>query len=93
VLAGHNIINFDIPFILAEFDYVKKKISNVEMAMLDTMQESRWATWDGKSPTLGELCYAFDVDYDPTKAHSALADVRYNLACILKGIEAGVYKC
>lgn len=35
------------------------------------MENGRWATYDGKSPKLGELCFALGIEYDEGSAHAA----------------------
>lgn len=72
-LVGHNIITFDKPFLDQEFKRVG--VTPVDRPLFDTMEHARWATYNGKSPTLQELCFACGVLYDPTAAHKADYDV------------------
>lgn len=92
VIVGHNIVSFDCPLIVAEFARVGiTKLDRWPM-IVDTMLEGRWATADGKVPTLGELCWALDVPYDPALAHGALYDVSCNLECFLEGLRLGLFQ-
>lgn len=79
VLVGHNGIEFDFPFLDAEFKRAGLKLP--EVYQFDTMQEGRWACEDGKIPRLGELAYACGFDYDTEKAHSALYDTELMIDC------------
>ena len=80
IIVGHN-IGFDMKFIEAEL-----KRCGIQMPECYTIDTSvaRWATIDGKTPTLKDLCWACEVDYDPKKAHSALYDVEVVLECFNK---------
>lgn len=85
--AGHNIEEFDAPFLDQEFKacglFMPKK------PMLDSMKQGAWATPDGKIPNLGELCFATGVPYDPSKAHAADYDVLVNIEAIQRAINWG----
>jgi DNA polymerase III epsilon subunit-like protein len=61
-----------------------------QIPSLDTIQ-ARWATFNGKSPNLGELCFALGVHYDPDSAHGAAYDVSVTAACFLEGLRRGFY--
>jgi DNA polymerase-3 subunit epsilon len=89
LVVAHN-INFDVGFLYTEYSMIGKTIPNVEGFC--TMENARWATSKGKNPNLGELCYALEVDYDPTKAHAALYDVQKTAECLFAGIKRGGYK-
>ncbi|MEO9387183.1 MULTISPECIES: 3'-5' exonuclease [Chromobacterium] len=90
LIVAHNGLGFDMPF-------YNKEIISLGMAPLskekffDTMIASPWATFYGKSPNLGELCFALDVDYDPSKAHAAEYDVDCMMKCYFEGVRRGVY--
>lgn len=88
VFVAHN-VDFDAPFIGEELLRVGQPIPNVELFC--TMRNSRWATATGKNPKLAELCWALEVDYDPSQAHRAEYDVERTAACLWKGIDLGYY--
>lgn len=86
--------SFDRPFIRLEYERVLPAALPFldGQKWFDTMLEGRWATAWGKSPNLGELAWACDVDYDPTKAHAADYDVRVTAKCFFFGLRHGFYK-
>lgn len=89
-IVAHNGLGFDLPFLNKEL--IALGIAPVNKAlMFDTMLESPWATFFAKRPNLGELCFALDVEYDPTKAHAALYDVEVMMKCYFEGVRRGVY--
>lgn len=88
VLVAHN-FNFDGPFIAGEILRVGNVIPNIPSFC--TMENGRWATFDGKSPKLGELCFALGVHYDPSSAHSADYDTEVTAECLFKGIGRGFF--
>lgn len=89
LLIAHN-MGFDGPFIAAELMRVGVDVPNVHS--LCTMENGRWACPDGKSPRLGELCFALGVDYDTSKAHGAEYDVDVTMQCFFRGLERGFYQ-
>jgi len=91
IIVGHNLIGFDIPLLAHEMMRCGVKPTK-SPELFDTMLEGRWATPDGKMPTLGELCWALDVTYDPTEAHAAEYDVLKTLECFRRGVALGNYK-
>lgn len=72
-IVAHNGESFDMPFTNGELTRVG--LPEIKTPLVDTMLESRWATPMGKYPSLKELCFATEVDYDPEQAHGALYDV------------------
>lgn len=72
-MVAHNGASFDGPFLDQEL--VRNGFAPHGMPIIDTMTGARWATANGKSPTLGELCFACNVPYDPAQAHGAAYDV------------------
>lgn len=90
LLVAHNGAHFDFPFIGMELARVGVTVPNVEC--LDTMVEGRWATPFGKSPNLGELCFACGVPYDKSKAHAAEYDVSVMMECFFHAYGKGFYK-
>ncbi len=91
VVVAHNGISFDFPFILAELDRVGADLTNVPI-LFDTMTEARWATFSGKFPNLGELCFATGIDYDPKSGHAADYDVDVMMKAFLEGQRLGRFK-
>lgn len=93
LIVGHNIRKFDMPMLKAELDRAGFDTDSIGFPPLhDTMLEGRWATFDGKIPSLGEYCFALDVDYDPSAAHAALYDVDVNLQAFRSGWKLGHVK-
>ena len=89
LVVAHNMA-FDAPFIAAELNRCGAHLPSVET--LCTMEGGRWACFDGKSPKLGELCFALGVPYDPAKAHGAGYDVEVMMACFFKGLDRGFFE-
>jgi DNA polymerase-3 subunit epsilon len=89
LLVIHN-ASFDVPFIASELEACELEIPS-HLDVCCTMEGARWATADGKSPKLAELCYALSVEYDVTKAHSADYDVNVMMECWFKGRELGFF--
>lgn len=90
LLVAHNGETFDLPFINQELKRVGREI--VRVPMFDTMKQARWATADGKSPTLGQLCFALGIDYDAAKAHAASYDVKVMMAAFFQSLGWGWFK-
>lgn len=84
----HN-ARFDAPFLANEL--MRCNLSVPTVPVYDTMEESRWATFDGKVPTLGELCFACNVDYLPEEAHAADYDVKCMMACFFNAANEGFF--
>jgi DNA polymerase-3 subunit epsilon len=89
IIVAHNGDSFDLPFITHELVRVNLPIPNVKT--IDTCAGARWATPGGKLPTLEELCFATETDYDKTKAHAALYDVERMMECFFKAYKAGFF--
>lgn len=85
---AHN-ASFDVGFLCAEFERAKVEMPNVEV--LDTLQ-ANWATPHGKPPSLKELCFALNVEYDDSKAHAALYDTEVLAKCFFEGLKRGFFK-
>lgn len=90
VMVGHNGEDFDWPFLEREFKRVGLSIPS--KPLFDTMKEGRWATPDGKNPSLGELCWATGIEYDVSAAHAADYDVRVMLDAFERGHKLGFFK-
>lgn len=87
-LTFHN-RDFDFPFIEQELERVGIKPPLIETFC--TMENGRWACFDGKLPKLMELCFALNVPYDPALAHAADYDVDCTAQCYFKGLERGFF--
>ena len=85
--VAHNGLGFDVPFINAEF--VRVGLTKLSRPCIDTCVLGRFATPNGKVPTLGELCFAVGVEYDPEKAHAASYDVQVMTDCFFRAAEWG----
>lgn len=90
LLVGHNLIGFDAPFLAMEL-MAAKQVPPEHLKMADTI-DARWATPHGKLPNLGELCYALEIPYDPSAAHSAEYDIERTLLAYFRGLELGWFK-
>lgn len=90
LVIAHNGESFDFPLMVNELVRAGVSLKRFPTAF-DTMLQSRWATDNGKVPSLGELCYALDVPYDPALAHGAAYDVACMLACFRQGWRLGHY--
>jgi DNA polymerase-3 subunit epsilon len=89
LLVAHNMA-FDGPFIGNEIARIGAFVPNV--LAFCTMENARWACADGKSPKLGELCFALGVEYDTSKAHGAEYDVQVMMECFFRGLDRGFYE-
>jgi len=90
LIIAHNGNSFDLPFIAGELLRLGLDVPDVDH--FDTMIEGRWATGQGKPPSLEELCWACDEEYDHEKAHAADYDVTQMMACFWKGVDWGFFK-
>lgn len=88
VMVAHN-MGFDGPFIGAELLRMGLPLPNV--VPYCSMENGRWACFDGKFPKLGELAFALGVEYDPAKAHGAEYDVMQMMECFFRGLDRGFY--
>lgn len=88
LMVCHN-VEFDVPFLALELIRIGFKVPN--FTTFCTMQNGRTATSLGKLPNLGELCWAFGVDYDADSAHAADYDIDKTMQCFFKGIEKGYF--
>lgn len=92
-VVAHNGDEFDRPFMRMELERVKYPLSSIDKSVwFDTMLQSRWANTWGKVPSLRELCWACDVEYDPAKAHAAEYDVRKMMECFFFGARGGFFQ-
>lgn len=87
-IIAHN-LPFDAKFMAAEYTGAGAVLPQIPS--VDTMH-ARWATFNGKSPNLGELAFSLGVPYDPDSAHGAEYDVQICAACFLEGLRRGFYQ-
>lgn len=87
VFIAHN-ADFDAPFIGHELLRVGQPI-NPKMEVFCTLKNGYHVSALGKPPSLRELCWAYEVEYDPNKAHRAIYDVRAMMEAFVKGVYAG----
>lgn len=90
LIVAHNGDGFDIPFINQEMQRVGAP--SWSCPTFDTMVSGRHSTPNGKVPNLGELCFAYDIPYDPALAHAASYDVRRMMECFFKGVDQGFFQ-
>lgn len=90
IICFHNGIFFDWPYFKQEFESNGEELP--DLPIFDTMVEGTFATDLGKSPTLAELCWSLDVDYDPALAHSGDYDTAVLRDCFFNGLKYGWFK-
>lgn len=88
-LVIHN-AGFDSPFLEGEMRNAGLPIEH-RVPTFCTMENGRKLTFDGKLPSLKELCWALGVKYDPAAAHAADYDVHKMMECYKKGIKIGLF--
>lgn len=84
LLIAHNFA-FDGPFVATELMNSGYEVDSVQSFC--TMENARWATFDGKYPKLSELCFSLGVDYNHKAAHAASYDVDVMMQCFFKGLK------
>ncbi|WP_151708850.1 3'-5' exonuclease [Acinetobacter brisouii] len=89
LLVAHN-FGFDGPFIAGEI--ARLGLAVPQVPSFCTMENGRWATFDGKLPKLQELCFCLGVQYDTSAAHAADYDTEVMAECLFRGIDRGVFK-
>lgn len=89
IWLAHN-SEFDLRMLAAEF--VRLGLAMPTLTVLDSMTEGRWATPNGKNPSLSELCFSLGIPYDPALAHNALYDVEVMLKAWRAGWQRGFYQ-
>ena len=90
ILIGHNIEYFDWPMIQQEFEVNGLNIT--DMPLFDTMLEGTFATDLGKRPTLKELCWALDVEYNEKLAHKGDYDTLVMMQAFVNGVKFGWFE-
>ena len=90
LLVGHNGNGFDFPFIALEIMRIGMDLPNFEV--FDTMLEGRDSTGMGKVPSLQELCFAYDEEYDTSSAHAADYDTEQMMKCFFKACKWGQFR-
>lgn len=88
LLIAHN-MEFDGTFIGGELLRIGSPLPKTPTFC--TMENGRWACFNGKAPRLEELCFALGVEYDKGKAHAALYDVQVMAECYFKAVDRGFF--
>lgn len=91
LIVAHN-AEFDLPFLFNEVNNNIVGDVNWNADIFCTYLNGRGATGQGKAPNLGELCFAYGVDYQPDEAHAADYDVEKTAECFFKGLKWGDFK-
>lgn len=87
LVVAHNGDSFDFLFLKMEFE--RNNVEFPEIKTFDTMVNGTFATDLGKAPSLSELCWCLDVDYDPDEAHSGDYDTAVLRDAFLTGVRRG----
>jgi DNA polymerase-3 subunit epsilon len=90
LIVFHNGISFDWPYLKQEFETNGDTLPDI--AIFDTMVEGTFATDLGKSPTLSELCWSLDVDYDSKMGHRGDYDTAVLRDCFFNAIRYGWFQ-
>lgn len=83
--------DFDWPFLNAAQAAAGYPIDSSKETFC-TMRSAPWATFDGKSPSLQELCWSMGIEYDPSAAHAADYDVDRMMQCYAKGVALNLFQ-
>ena len=86
--VAHN-AEFDASFILNSFIRCGVPLQKFPI-VVDTLTV-RSVTPDGKAPTLGEMAWSLDVDYDTAQAHGALYDTEVLARCMKRLLDLNVF--
>jgi DNA polymerase-3 subunit epsilon len=89
LVVAHN-AQFDGPFLGHELLRVGLDLPDADFFC--TMEGARWATPNGKTPRLEELCFALNVPFNPSMAHSAEYDVAKMMEAFFEGLRRGFYE-
>lgn len=84
VLAGHNFLPFDIPFVQNMMEFCKKNLWDYVTFVEDTMKMAWYRATEQVNYKLGTCCQQEGVDL--VAAHRALADTVANAQLLLKYI-------
>ena len=89
-VVTHNGEFFDLPFLAYELSKVDVPLPK-GLESFDTMTGGMFASYDQKPPSLGELCWAMGVKYDPEQAHGASYDVSIMMEAFFAGVDLGYF--
>jgi len=89
LFVAHNVA-FDASFIVGEL--LRVGIEPRDIKTFCTMDNGRFATWDGSTPSLRKLCQALDITYDVSKAHGAEYDIALTMRCLFLGLKKNLFK-
>lgn len=90
LLVIHN-AEFDQEFIWGEQQAAGRPVTR-DVPVYCTMENGRWATFDGKKPSLRELAWVLGVPYDPSAAHAADYDTKVMMECWHRGVKLGFFQ-
>jgi DNA polymerase III alpha subunit (gram-positive type) len=77
VIVGHNVIKFDIPFIINAFEFIKEDLSKfINDEVEDTLKWGRMCWTESNNYKLGTCCENANITLKD--AHRALVDTRAN---------------
>jgi DNA polymerase-3 subunit epsilon len=88
-VIAHNLEGFDYLYLKQEFERCGKELP--EFKRFDTINAT-FCTDLGKSPNLSELCFALDVEYDPTRAHKGDYDTEVLRDAFFNGVRFGWFE-
>lgn len=88
--VAHNGDGFDFPFIEMELKRLSKEYPVKKT--FDTMKMGTFATDLGKMPSLSELCWSLDIDYDAESAHKGDYDTLVLRDAFFSGLKLGWFK-
>ena len=89
LLVCHNAA-FDAPFVALEL--IRAGFDMPEFEVFCTMLQGRQVTSMGKLPSLAELAWAFNREYDTSQAHAADYDIDLTMGCFFDGLKQGVFQ-
>lgn len=84
-LVGHNIVGFDVPFLVNFFSYMKDDLNNYVKFYLDTMQMAHMMNLEQQDYKLHTCCNLFNIDL--VNAHRALDDTEANALLFIEMIK------
>lgn len=85
-LIAHN-AEFDCNHLVYAYSRIGKEMKDVNT--FDTMTQGRFASFWGRVPTLQELCFASNIEFDTTRAHGSEYDTEKLAEAFMKCHERG----
>lgn len=87
IVVAHNAM-FDMTFLAVQMKQAGLPLPP-DLIIFDTMSEGMTTSYDAKSPSLREFCWAMGVDYDPALAHAAEYDVNVMMEAFFIAVDRG----